>query len=141
MRPMMAMLLGGRSGVYPSLSGVTIADFESYPDSALASITFKSDGSITYVGTVTSGSAPSRWLVGSTNGAAYDVYVTPSGDDTFSPGSSDTVTALQLNADRTFRVTRASHGTKSCEAIYEIRLTGTGSALVSATKTLSADVS
>jgi hypothetical protein len=133
MRSGMVVLRGGRtSGVTVSLSNNAITDTEFSPTAATASITLESDGGYSQA-PVGSGT----WLIGSTDGAAYECRAT----ETSGTLSSNPASAwVDISANRTFRVTRSSLGTKTCTFTLEIGLVGQSTALDTATITLTATV-
>jgi hypothetical protein len=132
MRPMMAMLLGGRNGAMVSISDTEVADVDTHPNGAAAIFTLESDGDLT-----TTPGSTIDWLLGSTTGSNYECRATVT-DGTLSSGTSGSW--LGLGSNRTWTVSRSSLGTKSCTFLLEIGLAGQNVALDSAFITLSATV-
>lgn len=133
MRPMMAVLLGGRNGASINLADEGVVDEQAYPDAATAFYELQSDGD-----TLTSLGAGSDWLVGSTTGSNYECRATlVSGTLT----SGTTGSWLALSSDRRWSVTRSSLGIKSCTFTLEIGLAGANTAIKTATITITAQVS
>lgn len=131
-----AALRGRASTARVAVGNETVADVEA-SGTATASITYESDGGLSSVGNDSAvGSA--TWLVNSVTGSDYEIRVLVT-SGTFSTGIS-TGSWATLNTDRTWTVSRASLGTKTCTATVEIGLVGTSTALDTATITLTATV-
>lgn len=133
MRPMVfnGTLLGGR-GVGINLAEAAYADTETYPDAAESGFQLSSDGTA-----AADVSSVPNWLVGSTNGAAYECRATiVSG----TPTSGTTGSWLNLGTNRSWSVSRSSLGTKSFVFDLEVGPAGANSALKTARITLSATV-
>ena len=135
MRPMMALLLGGRAatgGGTVSISNETVTSETVTPTAAEATYSLLSDGQLE----TTSGGL-SRWLIGSSSGSNYECRATiVSG--TLSSGT--TGSWLALSSNRAWAVTRVSLGTKTCTIDVEIGLVGTSTALDTARIILTATV-
>jgi hypothetical protein len=128
-----AALLGRSGGVGTvSISNTSISDAETYPSGATAALALESDGDFN-----ASDAALTQWLLGSTNGSAYECRATLTSG---SLSSGTTGSWLALSSTRTWSVTRVSLGSKSCVFLLEIGLLGTNTALASATISLDATV-
>ncbi len=133
MRPMMAMLLGGRGSAFVSISDNEITDSAQSPGGAEAFYELQSDGDM-----LSTDGLGADWLVGSVTGSNYECRATiVSG--TLSSGTAGSW--LALSSDRRWTVTRSSLGTKTCTFTLEIGLAGANTALDTATITISAEVS
>ena len=133
MRPLMVTLMGGRSNSLGTvgISNVNAETTSTYPSTATCRYSLNSDGSSN------EGDTAGTWLVGSTNGAAYEAKVTVTSG---SLSSGTTGSWVALSSDQTWRVSRSSLGTSTCTFTVQIGLAGTSTALDSATVTLSATV-
>lgn len=135
MRPMMAVLHGGRntaSSVPINLSDRAVEDSQTYPTPCSVWFELESDGD-----TETSFGFVDDWLVGSTTGSDWECRATILSG---SLSSGTTGSWLALSSDRRWTVSRSSLGTSSCSFTLEIGRVGTSTALKSATIQLSATV-
>jgi hypothetical protein len=128
-----AVLRGGRSAIVPSISDALYEDTEESPTTAIAFFELQSDGE-----TLSNMGAGANWLIGSTNGAAYECRATMLGGTTLTSGT--TGSWIALSSTRRWTVQRASLGTKDAGFLLEIGLAGANSALDSATISLTATV-
>lgn len=135
MRPFFnGTLLGNRGGGglgTVSISNVAGSSEADYPSSASCSYSLLNDGSSDEGGT------SNRWLVGSTNGAAYDARVTVTSG---SLSSGTTGGWVNLGTTRNWNVSRSSLGEKSCTFTVEIALAGTTTPIDTATVSITATV-
>jgi hypothetical protein len=130
-----AVLRGGRSAIIPSISDATYEAVAVSPASATAFFELQSDGD-----TLSNLGAPlsTDWLIGSTDGTAYECRATMLGGTTLTSGT--TGSWIALSSTRRWAVQRASLGTKDGVFLLEIGLAGANSALDSATIILTATV-
>lgn len=112
---------------------VTVLVQNTQPSTSNAIFTMKSDGTWT-----TSDAQSGQWLVGSSNGGAYDVRATVTSGST--PGGAGVGTWLQLSSDRLWNIGQVTTGTNTGTLLIEIRPTGGGSNLDTASISLTATV-
>lgn len=103
------------------------------PANAAASVTFKSDGTVTYVGD----SGTAFTLIEGGSAAAFEVRIVVTGD---APTGMTSGTWYALTSDRTASFSQTVVGTKSCSGTYEVGLAGTNTAIASASFSLLAVV-
>ncbi len=127
--PIRVLRMGG-SGAQLRLDDGTYTDSVVFPTAANSTLTIATTGALTAIGTAYD------WLTGET-AANYDVRATPtSGTLTFgTAGVWEPVTS-----NRQWGVTRSGVGSKTCTLTVEIGLTGSGTAIETATITLTAEV-
>lgn len=127
-----ACLRGARSrGTIVSISDATYSDTEASPDPASVTLTMLNDG------TGSGGFDSVPWLVGGTNGSAFEVRATVTSG---SLSSGTTGSWLALSATRSWTVTRSSLGGKTCTFTLEVRDAATQTVQDTASITLTAIV-
>lgn len=136
---MHALLLAmgpGRRVVLPA--DVSATDEQASPATAVASITFNRDGTI----------SDQTGVIGAWNtlrvptvGDAYEVKHIRSGGLAFSSAAAANDTFVALSANRTWENTRESLGPRTTIGTWTVRLTGDASSAQTATGTVSAIIS
>lgn len=126
----------GRAQTFLSVGG-TISDFAFTPDTATASLTINSDGTITSSGSVSSVSTV--WVSPAPTGigSQFEVRATET-SGSLTSGTTDTWLALTSN--RVFSLTQASAGFSICDLLIEIRRVSNLETVGSATFNLEASV-
>lgn len=119
-----------------NFQNTSVSDFELQPTDGVASITFTSGGVVNEVGNTGGASPAFTWLVAG-NASDYDIRFILSGD-TGSLSGSALNTWLNLGTSRGVTLSTSSSFGKSVSGTYEIGLTGTATALGSASMSLSA---
>lgn len=137
MWPLFPILSRNRASL-PRLIAANYSHMRITPDTARASFTLGSDGRVTTEGSAGPSSASSYAWLDSGNGALYDVRATLSSGTT--PTGSAVGSWLQLSTSRSWVQTRTSTGERMCDLLIEIRPTGGGATVASATISLSAEV-
>ena len=127
-----AVLMTGVGGPVVAMPDVNVVVSNTSPTTSNASITLNSTG-----GWTTTDAQSGNWLAGSNNGAAYDVRATLNSG---SAGGSGFGTWLQLNANRSWSQGQVAVGSTTSNITLEIRPTGGGANLDTATIDLTATV-